>query len=177
MTLIPRRAAVPEPSRLLPDRGGPAAFRSLPSDPRERGPAMLLDPRRAFRTEVPARPDRAAAVRRAIKAWLDAWRLGGIAEIAALAANELFVNAVEHGSANPDDTVTISVERSEDLLRVEVIDSSPVRPALRAASAVEESGRGLAIVDTLAHSWGTEQPGPGGTGKKVWFTLSLKEER
>ncbi|MDT3398158.1 ATP-binding protein [Streptomyces sp. B1866] len=138
---------------------------------------ISVESRRAVRTGFPARPDRAAAVRRMVTGWLTAWQLDHVAEVATLAANELFANAVEHGSAGPEDTVVVSVEANEREVRVEVIDSSPARPAPRRAGESEESGRGLAIVDTLAAAWGTEQPAPGGTGKKVWFTLRLEEER
>lgn len=134
-----------------------------------------LDTRRLFRAEFPALPDRAAAVRRMVAGHLRDWRLGALVDYAVLATNELFANAVEHGSSGPADTVTITVslERFGRELRVEVADGSPVVPTFRAAELTEESGRGLAIVNDLASDWGTEPPGPGGRGKKVWFTLAL----
>lgn len=134
-----------------------------------------LDTRRLFRAEFPALPDRAAAVRRMVAAHLRDWRLGGVVDHVVLATNELFANAVEHGSSGPADTVTITVslERYGRELRVEVADGSPVIPVVRQPEPTEESGRGLAIVDDLAGDWGTEPPDPGAGGKKVWFTLPL----
>ncbi|KUL50720.1 anti-sigma factor [Streptomyces violaceusniger] len=134
-----------------------------------------LDTRRLFRAEFPALPDRAAAVRRMVAGHLRDWRLGTIVDHVVLATNELFANAVEHGSSGPADTVTITVslERFGRELRVEVADGSPVIPVARKPEPTEESGRGLAIVEDLALDWGTEPPDPGVRGKKVWFTLPL----
>ncbi|AEM83240.1 ATP-binding region ATPase domain protein [Streptomyces violaceusniger Tu 4113] len=134
-----------------------------------------LDTRRLFRAEFPALPDRAAAVRRMVAGHLRDWRLGAIVDHVVLATNELFANAVEHGSSGPADTVTITVslERFGRELRVEVADGSPVIPVARKPEPTEESGRGLAIVEDLALDWGTEPPAPGARGKKVWFTLPL----
>ncbi len=134
-----------------------------------------LDTRRLFRAEFPALPDRAAAVRRMVAGHLRDWRLGAIVDHVVLATNELFANAVEHGSSGPADTVTITVslERFGRELRVEVADGSPVIPVVRKPEPTEESGRGLAIVEDLALDWGTEPPDPGARGKKVWFTLPL----
>ncbi|MEK8169618.1 ATP-binding protein [Streptomyces sp. M19] len=102
---------------------------------------------------VPARADRAAAVRRLVAARLTRWRLEETAEIAVLATNELFANAVEYGSAGPGARVTVTLRCGDRELRVEVTDSS--RPAHAARGRGERGvGAGLAIVDTLASGWG-----------------------
>lgn len=143
------------------------------------GPVISLATRRFFRAEFPARTDRAFAVRRMLTAFLKYWQLDHAVESAVLATNELFANAVEHGSSGPGDTVsvTVGVEPAGDELRIEVADGSPVRPVFRAAAETEESGRGLAIVDGLANDWGTDAPDGDGPGKKVWFTLALGRTR
>jgi anti-sigma regulatory factor (Ser/Thr protein kinase) len=128
---------------------------------------------RLFQTAVPAHPARAASVRRMVTAHLKYWRLREIVDCAVLATDELFANAVKHGSNGPDDTITITLACSEHELRVEVADSSSLLPALLTAAAAEESGRGLAIVAALADDWGTAPPEPGHPGKRVWFTLPL----
>ncbi|WP_432585568.1 ATP-binding protein [Streptomyces sp. HD1123-B1] len=137
---------------------------------------MSVDTCRLFRAEFPALADRASAVRRMVTGHLHEWRLDALLDCAVLATNELFANAVEHGSAGPADTVTITVtlENRGHELRVEVADGSPVVPRFREAAPTAESGRGLAIVDGLASDWGTEPPDPGSVGKKVWFTLPLE---
>lgn len=140
---------------------------------------ISLATRRFFRAEFPARSDRAFAVRRMLTAFLKYWKLDQAVDSAVLATNELFANAVEHGSSGPGDTVTVTVgvEPTGDELRIEVVDASPVSPVFRAAGETEESGRGLAIVDGLASDWGTDPPDGDGVGKKVWFTLALERAR
>ncbi|MDW6057816.1 ATP-binding protein [Streptomyces sp. FXJ1.4098] len=105
---------------------------------------ISLATRRFFRAEFPARTDRAFAVRRMLTAFLKYWQLDHAVESAVLATNELFANAVEHGSSGPADTVTVTVgvEPAGDELRIEVADGSPVRPVFRTAAETEESGRG-----------------------------------
>ncbi|MER6688684.1 ATP-binding protein [Streptomyces minutiscleroticus] len=129
-----------------------------------------------LRTAVAACPSQAAFVRRRVAAYLTC--LGadpGRRDDAVLAADELFANAVRHGGAGPDDTVTVVVERTGDALRVTVADRSPLLPCPRRADAADERGRGLAIVAALADDWGISPPETGGTGKRVWFTLGLRE--
>lgn len=55
-----------------------------------------------------------------------------------------------------------------DLPRVEVRDSSPRMPIARVGDWDEESGRGLRMIDGLAHVWGADRLPP---GKVVSFTL------
>lgn len=57
-----------------------------------------------------------------------------------------------------------------DVLRVEVSDSVPDPPRVRAATGCDESGRGLQLVSGAALRWGTRQ---GDEGKTVWFELPL----
>ncbi|WP_217518818.1 ATP-binding protein, partial [Streptomyces lunaelactis] len=51
-------------------------------------------------------------------------------------------------------------------LRIEVYDGSPARPYERAAGPDDESGRGMAIVAAIAHTWGT-------SGPTTWCTLTV----
>ena len=53
-------------------------------------------------------------------------------------------------------------------VRVEVADGSAALPRPREATAVDEGGRGLALVEALSSSWGAEL---GEGGKTVWFEL------
>jgi hypothetical protein len=54
-------------------------------------------------------------------------------------------------------------------LRIEVTDSSDRPPTKRPIHTDSEIGRGLHLVDQIAHDWGHD-PLPG-SGKTVWFTL------
>lgn len=128
-----------------------------------------------LRTTVPAHPSRAAGVRAMLAEHLTHLRLPPeCRDNAVLATDELFTNAVKHGSPDRGDIITVTIEYTGRELRVTVADSSPDLPHPRTADGAEESGRGLAIVAALAHDWGTAPPDPGEPGKKVWFALVLQ---
>ncbi|QFR02322.1 ATP-binding protein [Streptomyces phaeolivaceus] len=124
---------------------------------------------------VPARPSCAARVRRTVAAHLARWELSAILDDAVLATDELFANAVRHASTDPADTVGVVLECSGRELRVTLADPSPAPPRPRAATPLAESGRGLSLVAALADDWGTDPPEPGDAGKRVWFSLAVRE--
>jgi anti-sigma regulatory factor (Ser/Thr protein kinase) len=90
-----------------------------------------------------------------------------VALTAQLLVSELFTNALDHGSG----LITLTFTRTPDELRAEVTDHSEGRAAVRLVSADQERGRGLLIVEALAHAWGVIQRPEG--GKSVWFTLNI----
>lgn len=138
-------------------------------------PVLSASEAHLLRTTVPAQPSRAAGVRGMLAEYLTHLGLSpDHLDNAVLAADELFVNAVRHGSPDPGGTITVTVEYTERELRVTVADRSPALPRLRTADGAEESGRGLAIVAALSDDWGIAQADPGSTGKKVWFALMLR---
>ncbi|MFF4467095.1 ATP-binding protein [Streptomyces mirabilis] len=127
------------------------------------------------RTTVPAQPSRAAGVRDMVAEHLTPLRLPSESlDNAVLATDELFANAVRHGSPGPRDTITVTLEHLGHELRVTVADRSSALPRARDTGDAEESGRGLAIVAALTDDWGIAPADPGTTGKKVWFTLALR---
>ncbi|MEV0224542.1 ATP-binding protein [Streptomyces sp. NPDC050704] len=137
--------------------------------------AVAVSQPRVLRTVVPAEPWRASGVRRMIAERLAPLRLSSEQlDNAVLATDELFTNAVEHGSPDPGDTVTVTVECTAHEVCVTVTDRSPRLPRCRTAGVAEESGRGLAIVAALTDDWGTAPPHPGEVGKRVWFTLEVR---
>ncbi|UUU36404.1 ATP-binding protein [Streptomyces sp. CA-210063] len=101
------------------------------------------------------------------------WELAAILDDAVLATDELFADAVRHASADPADTIAVVLECSERELRVTLADPTPPRP--RTVGPGSESGRGPAVVAALADDWGTDPPEPGAVGKKVWFSLAVRE--
>jgi len=85
-----------------------------------------------------------------------------------LCASELLTNVIDHlGEGTP---VTVRVLRTDHgHTRVEVTDPDPrAPPVLLRATAVDESGRGLALLDGVARRWGVEQ---GVDRKTVWCEL------
>jgi anti-sigma regulatory factor (Ser/Thr protein kinase) len=88
-------------------------------------------------------------------------------DAAVLLVDECVANAIRHGGGRFELTVT----RAADLLRVEVADQSSSVPTRLELDPESEGGRGLAIVDMLASTWGTHPIEA--DGKVVWFELHL----
>jgi two-component sensor histidine kinase len=84
-----------------------------------------------------------------------------------LCVSEVVTNAIRHARTPSRMTVT----RESDLVRVEVLDASEALPELQPLDLRSSSGRGLQIVDRLAHKWGSEHTA---NGKVVWFELDLR---
>lgn len=96
---------------------------------------------------------------------LRGWGRDDLAASGALLVTELVTNAILHART----MVQVILERRADIVRVEVRDGSPVRPALRNHGLDATTGRGLALVATLAESWGVDISA---AGKVVWAQLS-----
>jgi anti-sigma regulatory factor (Ser/Thr protein kinase) len=84
----------------------------------------------------------------------------------ALLVSEVATNALVHGTGQ----VLVRVLPAASAgVRVEVRDGSSRLPARRRATSLDEGGRGIALVEELAHAWGSELTAD---GKTVWFELS-----
>ncbi|MET9903333.1 ATP-binding protein [Streptomyces sp. NPDC006446] len=177
-------AAVPPPAPGPAAGSVPHVAPALPVDPTPAAttvpratPAIPVPGAHLARTTVPAHPSRASGVRDMVAEHLGRLRLPSeCVDNAVLATDELFVNAIEHGSPDRGDTVTVTVECGPRELRVSVADRSSALPGARKAGGAEESGRGLAIVAALTDDWGIAPADPGITGKKVWFSVVLQGE-
>ncbi|MEU6742010.1 SpoIIE family protein phosphatase [Streptosporangium sandarakinum] len=110
-------------------------------------------------------PRSAARARRLVRATLSEWRLDPIADATELMISELVTNAIKHGSG----TVEVRLLRGPSLV-CEVADRSPARPVMREAGSDDDTGRGLHLINWLAHRWGT-RPTP--EGKIVWVEQRL----
>lgn len=89
--------------------------------------------------------------------------MGPVAELAELLVSELVTNVVRH--ARTPFTVAVT---DGDPIRVSVRDGVAADLRVTAARGDATSGRGLAILEALAHRWGVE---PREGGKEVWFEL------
>lgn len=109
-------------------------------------------------------PSAVAAARRFVRETLGAWGLHDLVDDATLVASELATNAVRHaGSA-----FELSIGHHGAAVRVAVRDISAAPPAHLDASLEALGGRGIAMVDRIAVSWGIEaRP----DGKVVWSDL------
>lgn len=86
-------------------------------------------------------------------------------DVVALLVSELTTNAMVHGEGH----VSVRIVARKTGVRVEVGDASPAVPARRTPDLDAEGGRGIALVEALASSWGVELSVP--SGKTVWFEL------
>ncbi len=116
-------------------------------------------------TVFPAVPESVGAARRFTRAALVRHDIDEeIIDTAMLLVSELATNAILHGTS----TIRLRVGVGEDI-RVEVRDGSDGAPVIGRSAYEQESGRGLAIVTTLAESWDWSPCPP---GKVVWFALA-----
>ena len=109
----------------------------------------------------------ARAARRFVNQILTGWDDDGgdLTDTVTLLVSELVTNAVVHAGSE----VEVSVRLSPTAARIEVTDDSTESINPRDATQEEDSGRGLALVGSLARRWGV-RPAPGG-GKTVWFEV------
>lgn len=116
---------------------------------------------------LPAEPQSAGLARTLVLAACERWNAPGVSADAELVVTELVANAVRHAGSQITVQLT-ALSGSPGGVRAEVSDLSirPVRPRL--AHGLEESGRGLFLVDTLASRWGAEATPD---GKTVWAEI------
>ncbi|MER6123886.1 ATP-binding protein [Streptomyces sp. NPDC001795] len=114
--------------------------------------------------------------RAALHAVLGDWGVAqDVLESAELVLSELVTNALRVRVPS-DRQVGVRIARSleDGLLRLEVSDAGLGRPEVRAPGDEETGGRGLLLVEALAHRWGVEER-TGGIGKTVWAELKAPE--
>jgi serine/threonine-protein kinase RsbW len=116
--------------------------------------------------DLPAGPAASAQARRAARDVCIAW---GVTEPewiddVGLVVAELVGNAVRHSSSS----VALSLDAHDNQITVSVTDGSHAMPLPRGTDELAEDGRGFAIIDALAVSWGVERHP---NGKRVWAQL------
>lgn len=93
-------------------------------------------------------------------------------EDARLLLTELMTNAIRHGTANREQTITVSLSVIGDELVVQVADAGDGFDVPRGHGRATGSGWGLFLLEQIASVWGVERR-PGG-GSVVWFRLGLR---
>lgn len=133
--------------------------------------AVPVGPQR-YQERYPATPEAAQQARRDIALALETWGLPQLVDVAKQVVTELVANAVEHTDAS---TVGASITRTgTESARIVVTDTSRTRPTPGRPAADDENGRGLVLVDALAHAWGSELVHG---GKRVWAELRVDGEQ
>jgi len=99
---------------------------------------------------------------------LASWRFPmELRDLGVLAASELVANSLQHGTP----PMRLRLRRTDRRLIIEVTDGDDHLPRRRRAEPVDEAGRGISIIATIASSWGSRRT-PGG-GKAVWCEFAL----
>jgi len=131
-------------------------------------PSALAIERQADLDPVPASVGLARSLVRDSLAGFD----GDARDVALLLTSELVTNAILHART----PVQLGVLVDGDRALVCVADRLPESPALspRAHSHDRPGGRGLALVEDLADTWGTTTYTG---GKTVWFVLQTARDR
>jgi anti-sigma regulatory factor (Ser/Thr protein kinase) len=117
---------------------------------------------------------------------LTGWGMAGLTAVTELLVSELTTNVVRAATGSDGNPtydregklplLWVRLLSDQSRLMVEVWDNLPESagaPEMRHAGPVEESGRGLEMVDRLSDQWGWENV-PGWHGKRVWALLSAK---
>ncbi len=113
-------------------------------------------------------PRAARAAREFIGAHVSEPALADLRETAVLLVSEVVTNALRH----TDGRVDLELWRFADRVRVEVSDETSRNPVPAVSALLDESGRGVPLMDALSDRWGTS---PHGAGKVVWFELDLPD--
>ncbi|HEX3649810.1 MAG TPA: ATP-binding protein, partial [Pseudonocardiaceae bacterium] len=116
-------------------------------------------------TVLPAGTMADPAARRFTLDTLGSWPVAAeTRETAELVVSELVGNAVQHA----DGTVELGLVLCGDMVRIEVVDNSPVLPVMLDPEPAGDRHRGLHIVADLSANWGTKREAG---GKIVWAEL------
>ena len=89
-----------------------------------------------------------------------------------LLVSELVTNSVEHARVGPEDSISLTLRISDELVRVEVRDGGPGFAAPIAPPPDDaDKGWGLYLVEQLADAWGV-----GDRAQGVWFEIRRRDQ-
>ncbi|MEV3989795.1 SpoIIE family protein phosphatase [Streptomyces sp. NPDC049837] len=128
--------------------------------------------RRTAMTVAQAEPERIAAARQHLRELLHDWADPEQVDSAVLMVSEMVTNVLVHTDGDALLVAEARGDHGKRRLRVEVADASDELPHRRRPGEMASSGRGLVLMEMLAHEWGVD---PRGEGKSIWF--ELHEER
>jgi hypothetical protein len=154
-----------------------ARLSRMPGRPRVvRMPADWWDSPAAIGCPLTRGPQSARSARRLTRTTLRDWGLGTLTDDAEAIVGEFVANAVTHAADLASDGRRIGPEnlglrllRRTGEIMCAVLDPSDAAPVLKTPGSVEESGRGLQMVDKLSDVWGWSPVT--GRGKAVWAIL------
>ncbi|WP_069771516.1 SpoIIE family protein phosphatase [Streptomyces sp. LUP30] len=124
--------------------------------------------RRSMLTVAQAEPERIAVARQQVRELLHDWACEDQVDSAVLLVSETLTNVLVHTDADALLVAEVTGAPGERRLRIEVTDNSDALPHKRRPGELASSGRGLVLIELLAHTWGVA---PRGEGKSIWFEL------
>ncbi|MFD3451930.1 SpoIIE family protein phosphatase [Streptomyces sp. NPDC058691] len=126
-----------------------------------------LPAERVLTLPLPAGAEAAPVARAATRRQLEVWGVDEeTAFTAELVVSEFVGNAVRYGA--PPLRLRLILDR---MLTCEVGDAAPSSPRVKHARTIDETGRGLFIIASLADQWGTRHHA---RGKTVWAELPTR---
>jgi len=139
-------------------------------------PADWWDSPSAVGCPLPRGPQSARSARRLTRNTFRDWGLAFLAEDAEAIVGEFVANAVTHAALTAEpprkgavDNLGLRLVRRNGEVICAVLDPSDDAPVLKTPESIEESGRGLQMVDALSDVWGWSPVV--GRGKAVWAIL------
>ncbi|WP_329411846.1 SpoIIE family protein phosphatase [Streptomyces sp. NBC_00704] len=124
--------------------------------------------RRSMLTVAQAEPERIAVARQQVRELLHDWTCEDQVDSAVLLVSETLTNVLVHTDADALLVAEVAGAPGERRLRIEVTDTSDDLPHKRRPGELASSGRGLVLIELLAHTWGVA---PRGEGKSIWFEI------
>ncbi|MEU2895170.1 ATP-binding SpoIIE family protein phosphatase [Streptomyces sp. NPDC001273] len=128
--------------------------------------------RRTMLTVAQAEPEQVAVARHQLRQLLHDWSSPDQVDSAVLLLSEILTNVLVHTDADALLLAEVSDGGDGRRIRVEVTDAGDDLPHLRRPGELASSGRGLVLVELLAHTWGVD---PRGRGKSIWYELYEKD--
>ncbi|MFD7688276.1 SpoIIE family protein phosphatase [Streptomyces sp. NPDC059781] len=124
--------------------------------------------RRTALTVAQAEPERVSVARQQLRELLHDWSSPDQVDSAVLLLSEMLTNVLVH--TDTDALLLAEVTGGSDgrRMRIEVTDAGDDLPHMRRPGELASSGRGLVLIELLAHTWGVA---PRGRGKSIWFEL------
>jgi anti-sigma regulatory factor (Ser/Thr protein kinase) len=117
-------------------------------------------------------PEVVAVARRFVRDVLRAWQVETDLDAVLLVTSELVTNAVLHARTEGSIRVILQGDHPP-VVRIEVYDQNPRRPSTGPCPTDATSGRGLALVNSLARAWGMDNYRD---GKVVWAEVGSVSE-
>jgi anti-sigma regulatory factor (Ser/Thr protein kinase) len=136
-------------------------------------PAAGGSPPWARQATLPVARQAPRLARQVAREALSSWRLTHLTDTAVLLISELVTNAVLHARTGGSGLV-LELEVHGAWLRIEVHDRDLRGPQPRTPAALDESGFGFVLVDSLADKWGVRETA---AGKAVWVELDTRQDR